>query len=188
MQSSAKRMPQNPSNQMARRSPSAGPTGVPKHRILPQETTYSNLSSAQAYEKPLVSEIRLRRLYRDAVCDMTEKTVALALDVPLSALRTRTRCADVASARQIAMYLCHTIFSVALTEIGQHFKRDRTTVAHACHVVEDRRDEDVFDLTVNQLEELLNSARFAAGVCQLLEPDLWPVLGPISGLSLEQDH
>ena len=100
--------------------------------------------------------------YRDAVCTLCEKTVALAFDIPLSGFHARTRCsAQVALARQIAMYLAHTIFSLLLTEIGLHFHRDRTTVSHACAMVEDKRDEFEFDVLLCQLESLLIEARNA---------------------------
>ena len=100
--------------------------------------------------------------YRDAVCALCEKTVSLALSIPLDNLQAPTRCtAEAAHARQIAMYLCHTTFSLLLTEIGIHFGRDRTTVSYACALVEDRRDEPDFDILLCQLESLLLDARNA---------------------------
>ncbi len=60
--------------------------------------------------------------------------------------------ARVALARQTAMYLAHTVGRLTLTEVGEMFGRDRTTVAHACAVVEDRRDEINFDRTMEVLE------------------------------------
>ena len=43
----------------------------------------------------------------------------------------------VAFARQVAMYLAHVAWGLTLTEVGHVFARDRTTVAHACGLVED---------------------------------------------------
>ena len=104
--------------------------------------------------------------YREAVCTLCEKTVALALDIPLASLQARTRCnADIALARQIAMYLCHTTFSLLLTEVGLHFGRDRTTVSYACALIEDKRDKPDFDLLLTQLESLLIDARHAMSIC-----------------------
>lgn len=97
--------------------------------------------------------------FRDAVCDLCEKTVSLALDIPLSALQAKTRQSpDVALARQIAMYLSHTMFGIAFSEVGLHFRRDRTTVSHACALIEDKRDDLSFDVTLCQLEALLVDA------------------------------
>jgi chromosomal replication initiation ATPase DnaA len=55
-------------------------------------------------------------------------------------------------ARQIAMYLAHVVCGLTLTEIGRLYRRDRTTVAHACHVIEDRRDDRQFDFVLELLE------------------------------------
>ena len=113
-----------------------------------------------------------QRSYRDAVCDLTEKTVSLALTVPLAQLQARTRMTqEVALARQIAMYLCHTTFSLPLTEVGMHFHRDRTTVSHACNLVEDKRDQMSFDILICQLEALLNNALEAVEVSPYCDND-----------------
>lgn len=57
-----------------------------------------------------------------------------------------------ALARQVAMYLCHVGFAMSFEAIGRLFGRDRTTVAHACRVVEDRRDDIWFDCRIAALE------------------------------------
>ena len=104
--------------------------------------------------------------YREAVCALCEKTVSLALNITLESLQAKTRCnAEIALARQIAMYLCHTTFSLLLTEVGLHFGRDRTTVSYACALIEDKRDDPEFDLLLNQLESLLVDARQAMSIC-----------------------
>lgn len=57
-----------------------------------------------------------------------------------------------ALARQVAMYLCHVGFSLSFEAIGRLFRRDRTTVAHACRVIEDLRDDIWFDCRIAALE------------------------------------
>jgi chromosomal replication initiation ATPase DnaA len=69
---------------------------------------------------------------------------------------TRGR-ARVALARQVAMYLAHVACGMSFTEVGQMFGRDRTTVAHACSVVEDRRDDPIFDRALELLEWVVTS-------------------------------
>ncbi len=64
-----------------------------------------------------------------------------------------------AYARQIAMYLSHVGYGMSLARVARAFKRDRSTVAHACHVVEDRRDDEDFDRWVERLEDGLRTAR-----------------------------
>jgi chromosomal replication initiation ATPase DnaA len=50
------------------------------------------------------------------------------------------------------MYLAHVVGGLSLTEVGTLFARDRTTVAHACGVVEDRRDDPELDGRLEHLE------------------------------------
>jgi len=55
------------------------------------------------------------------------------------------------------MYLAHVGFGLTLTSVGRLFERDRTTVAHACSVVEDYRDDANFDRTMELLEWVARS-------------------------------
>lgn len=70
----------------------------------------------------------------------------------------RRGTAAVAFARQVAMYLCHVGFELSLARVAHAFRRDRSTVAHACHAIEDRRDEPQFDLWVSALETMMREA------------------------------
>jgi chromosomal replication initiation ATPase DnaA len=63
--------------------------------------------------------------------------------------------APVALARQAAMYLAHVSCGLTLTDVGRVFARDRTTVAHACAVIEDRRDDPCFDRALELMEWML---------------------------------
>jgi chromosomal replication initiation ATPase DnaA len=60
----------------------------------------------------------------------------------------------VAFARQVAMYLAHVTFGLTLTDVGRAFGRDRTTVSHACALVEDARDNPDFDRTLELVEAI----------------------------------
>lgn len=50
------------------------------------------------------------------------------------------------------MYLAHVIYGLSLVGVGVGFGRDRTTVAYACHMVEDARDDPAFDAALAGLE------------------------------------
>ena len=65
--------------------------------------------------------------------------------------------AHVAQARQVAMYLAHVIGQLTLSQVGDLFERDRTTVAHACSLVEDRRDDPLFDRVIELLEGVVGA-------------------------------
>lgn len=66
---------------------------------------------------------------------------------------------QVAFARQVGMYLAHVAFGLSFTEVGHLFARDRTTVAHACQLVEDRRDDRGFDRSVELMESAAHLLR-----------------------------
>ncbi len=71
-------------------------------------------------------------------------------------LRAATRGpANVATARQAAIYLLHIVFSANLTSAGKSFGRDRTTARHACSRMEDWRDSAAIDRAFDLLEPAL---------------------------------
>jgi hypothetical protein len=85
-----------------------------------------------------------------------EDTVAGMFDIETDLIRLHTRGrARVALARQVAMYLAHIGCGLSLTAAGDLFDRDRTTVAHACHVVEERREDPTFDRAIDLLEMIV---------------------------------
>ena len=88
--------------------------------------------------------------------DLINAAVAAAFTVPLAELRATTRRrAPVALARQSAMYLAHVAFGLNFTDVGRAFGRDRTTAAHACRRIEDRRAEPRLDAALAELEHAL---------------------------------
>lgn len=62
-----------------------------------------------------------------------------------------------ARARHIAMYLAHTACSMSLGRVARAFGRDRSTVSHACRIIEDYREDADFDIWVEQLSAGLQS-------------------------------
>ncbi|GJM02810.1 MAG: hypothetical protein DHS20C08_13110 [Rhodomicrobium sp.] len=80
--------------------------------------------------------------------------VALIFKVREEQLYDRNRGkAQIAFARQVAMYLAHIICGISLTEVGRFFGRDRTTVSHACRLVEDCREDPNIDLALDLIEQ-----------------------------------
>ena len=93
------------------------------------------------------------------------RLVAARLGVPAILLMHPSRCvAEIAEARQLAMYLMHVVFNRDYANTGRIFGRDRTTVAHACAAMEDKRDSARFDEMVSAMEaELAPHAEAANG-------------------------
>lgn len=113
------------------------------------------MSSVRAVEGRYASR-QLRSGVRhgaSAVRRVIEPAVATVFEVDIEDLRAPTRGSPRAAfARQVAMYLAHVSCGATLTEVGILFERDRTTVAHACGVVEDRRDDPDLDCKLDHLE------------------------------------
>ena len=81
--------------------------------------------------------------------------VAREFSLAVSALDCATSGApDAALARQAAMYLAHVVFALSFAAVGRIFGRDRTTVAHACSVIENLRDDPRFDARMTALENI----------------------------------
>jgi chromosomal replication initiation ATPase DnaA len=103
---------------------------------------------------------RIAQLYPfhvdQALRHLIEQAVVPVFAVPSAALWADTRGSPGdALARQVAMYLAHVACGLTFTEVGRLFARDRTTVAHACGLVEDRREEAAFDRALELLEGIM---------------------------------
>ena len=108
-------------------------------------------------------------VWRRSVAALTRLVIDTAVGqvfaVDAGKLQTTTRGRKgVAQARQVAMYLAHVGLGCSLTQVGRVFGRDRTTVAHACAVIEDRRDEPGFDLALQCLESVVRHQLEARGI------------------------
>ena len=90
---------------------------------------------------------------------LAQSAVSYAFDVPEEELAAPTRRSRrTAFARQAAMYLAHVAFELSLSRVAEAFGRDRSTAAHACHRIEDRRDDVDFDQYMDELEACLRAA------------------------------
>jgi ATPase involved in DNA replication initiation len=84
---------------------------------------------------------------------VVQLAVAEGLGVPLVALSAGGRGDQKAAfARHVAMYLCHLVLAMSLTEIAAAFGRDRTTAAYAVRRIEEAREDFAFDATLARLE------------------------------------
>ncbi|WP_202396075.1 helix-turn-helix domain-containing protein [Stappia sediminis] len=99
------------------------------------------------------------RVHHDCdILPIIEGCVMAVFEVPREGLRISSRGkADVAFARQVAMYLAHVVAGLTLTDVGKRFGRDRTTAAYACRLIEDRRDDPAFDRRLSALEAAIQS-------------------------------
>ncbi len=93
------------------------------------------------------------------LCECLIDIVAALFSVSSKELRKAGRTAEpVSRVRQIAMYVAHVILRLTQGEVGRGFGRDRTTVVHACRVIEDMRDDPEFDRVVAMVERVADAA------------------------------
>ena len=101
--------------------------------------------------KDLVRDGGEIRVDADSIMNAT----SLYFNISLDELTGASRVATIASARQIAMYLCRELTEMSLPKIGAKFGgRDHTTVLHSVRKINDKIgvDRDLF----NQVTELTN--------------------------------
>lgn len=116
------------------------------------ESPSSSVSAPSSESRPLA-------IPPDQLCRMVTACVARDFNLDVEMLETAPRGSQRAAfARQVAMYLAHVAFGLSFEAIGRAFGRDRTTVAHACRVVEDNRDDIWFDCRAATLELMCRAA------------------------------
>lgn len=98
-------------------------------------------------------------IYSSHIHSLVECCARSVFGISATAFRSRDRAGPVALARQTAMYLSHVAFGLTFTETGRLFDRDRTTVSHACAIVEDLRDDPAMDRALSILEAALTRRR-----------------------------
>jgi chromosomal replication initiation ATPase DnaA len=122
----------------------------------PRDEKEAAAASPRAQSQNSASPITTSKLpdpAQDVTWRIVEHAVMKAFSVGVGDINTGSwGAARAAHARQVAMYLAHVACHHSYTEVGRMVNRDRTTVAHACAVVEDGRDDPVFDQTLDNLE------------------------------------
>jgi chromosomal replication initiator protein len=93
--------------------------------------------------------------------EQIQAAVADRLDIPLEKILSPSRAAEVARARQVAMYLSRELTDLSLPAIAVAFnRRDHTTVLHAVRRVEQRALEDSrLSRTLDELSSQLRPAQ-----------------------------
>ena len=106
-----------------------------------------------------IGAVELNRGKAIAYCDGLIDIISAYFNVSGRDIRSPKRHnLDVARVRQIGMYIANVVLGINMTMIGQGFGRNKSTVIHACHLIEDMRDDEEFDLLVARLEAITNAA------------------------------
>ena len=92
------------------------------------------------------------------IIELIPNLVSDVFHVPVYVLfLTKRGKAKHALARQVAMYLLHICLGKSFSEIGRIFGRDRTTVSHACQLIEDKRENFHMDWTLSLMEQSVSA-------------------------------
>jgi len=106
---------------------------------------YASLKG-QKVNMPLAQEVlrdTLRHEQRVVTTDMIQKFVADYYQLKQVELKSRNNAKSVAIPRQVAMYLCKSLTSASLSEIGKSFGgKHHSTVIHSVRKVEEQRQTD----------------------------------------------
>lgn len=92
---------------------------------------------------------------------LTVSAVGLEFGLPALTLENHVRAGATKQeifARQISAYLCQTVFDMSIPRVAQLFSRDRTTIVHALSVIEEGRDDPVFNRKLSQVETFLTES------------------------------
>lgn len=122
--------------------------------------TYASLGSEEVSierAEGLLKDILREEGAKQVTIPSIQKTVSEHFDVKVSDITGRRRPANIAFARQIAMYLSRKLTRCSLMEIGEAFGgRDHGTVIHACKKVVEKSDKEMqVRNTVEMLDSLL---------------------------------
>lgn len=106
-----------------------------------------------------MTSLKQTRAQDEAYARLALDLTGYAVGVPAEQMATIERGnSRAAYGRQVAMYLCHVAFEMSLGRVAAAFARDRSTAAHACHAIEDRREDAAYDAWVDTLEAALREA------------------------------
>ncbi|MEO0544387.1 MAG: helix-turn-helix domain-containing protein [Pseudomonadota bacterium] len=91
-----------------------------------------------------------------SLCDGLISLLSETMEIPSELFRATSRSsASVARARQTGMYLAHVSLGLSMAQVASGFARNKSTVVHACHTIEDLRDDEDFDRFVARQERII---------------------------------
>ena len=102
--------------------------------------------------RDIVTNVELAPLGPDTIIRATATAYGFTVEDVLSPSRRQ----PLVLCRQISMYLCRELTDLSLPKIGEHFKRDHTTVLHSVEKVKRilRSDRAVFDRVTQLTQDL----------------------------------
>ena len=129
----------------------------------------SSLSKINAYQtllnqkvtkeiaENILKEIIFAPKNMDAKIDTIQKIVANHYEITVSQLKGKSRSKTHILPRHIAIYLSRELTEYSLTEIGQEFDKDHTTIMNSIKKIDDLRKTDpTLEITLEHLKQEIN--------------------------------
>jgi len=103
----------------------------------------TNRTVTLADAERLLADVLAEEAQRQITIEVIQKRVSDHFQLRLSDMVSRRRPANIANARQVAMYLSRLLTRHSLQEIGEAFGgRDHGTVIHACRTIENLMEQE----------------------------------------------
>ena len=125
-------------------------------RVISYGSLMGRPLTLQGDVEPLLRDMMDQDRQEALTFEQIMKTVADHFDVRLVDMTSKRRPQAITLPRQVAMYLCRSLRSASLPEIGGAFGKTHATILYACRLIDGRMkaDED-FRQTVNHLSRQL---------------------------------
>jgi len=125
-------------------------------RVISYGSLMGRPLTLQGDVEPLLRDMMDQDRQEALTFEQIMKTVADHFDVRLVDMTSKRRPQAITLPRQVAMYLCRSLTSASLPEIGGAFGKTHATILYACRLIDGRMkaDED-FRQTVNHLSRQL---------------------------------
>ncbi|MDO5328723.1 MAG: chromosomal replication initiator protein DnaA [Coriobacteriia bacterium] len=120
-------------------------------KVLMQSKNLNHTFST-ADVKQLLEEHFSKSIKKRITIEKIQSAVEKFYNINHSSLIGKKKDKNIAYARQIAMYLCYNLLETTVSNIGNNFNRDHSTVIHSIKVVEDKRKNN---RSVNEELEVL---------------------------------
>lgn len=106
-----------------------------------------------------LKDILINNSKKELSIEMIQEIVCEYYKIKIDDIKGKTRKADIAQARQVAMYLCRKKLNEGFKQIGKNFGgRDHSTVMHACEkITDDYENNKTVQNQIIEIEAIISS-------------------------------
>ena len=124
---------------------------------LPDEVSNYIAENIQSNIRQLEGAVKKIKAMHELMGERITVSIANYFNIPVEQMISKDRSKDVAYPRQMAMYMIRQELEYSFPDIAKIFKRDHTTVMHACNKIEEERKKS--RQTEDVIKKLHNNIR-----------------------------